>query len=247
MSRDYVFTAWNKPEYDESNVRYICWGIERCPTTDREHWQGFAVFNRTHRIPGAKRILSAGDGCHLEQRRGTRQQAIDYCRKCGNFFDWGKLEMYNQKELLDLSITEIKNIDPLFYVRYHRGIDKYKINESPAWRDLSVIWYWGPAGCGKTRRAIESSTDVYKIDYPYSWWDGYVDQNIILLDDYDDGNILRSALLNILDGYPLRLPTKGGHVYAKWETVYITSNHNPETLVQWCPALKRRVTKIINM
>lgn len=246
MSRDYVFTSWEQPKYDDGKCRYICWGVERCPTTGREHWQGFVIFNRTHRVPGAKSILSAGDGCHLEQRRGTRQQAIDYCRKGGDFFESGRLEMYSQKELLDFNIKEIKNLDPLFYVRYHRGIDKFKINESPLWRTVEVTWYWGRAGCGKTKKAMEEE-GVYKIDYPYTWWDGYEDQKIILIDDYDDGMLTRGFLLNLLDGYPLRLATKGSHTYAKWEKVIITSNGNPKNYYQWCPSLDRRVTSIVEM
>ena len=157
MSRDYVFTAWEKPEFErEGKVRYICWGVERCPTTDREHYQGFVVFNRTYRIPSAKRVICAGDGCHLEPRRGTRQQAVSYCGKCGDLVEWGKLETYNQRELIEkLSIEEIKVMDPLFYVRYHRGIEKYKIKESKEFRKLHVEWLWGAAGTGKTRRVME--------------------------------------------------------------------------------------------
>lgn len=244
MSREYVFTSWREPTFDrDGSIRYICWGIERCPTTDREHWQGFIVFSRTHRIPGAKRILSGGDDAHLEPRRGTRQQAIDYCRKCGMFYEWGKLEMYNQKELLQLSIEEIKNLDPLFYVRSYKGIEKYKSIVNKEFRELNVEWIWGEPGTGKTRYVMEQE-DVYKIDPPYQWWDGYVGQKKLLIDDFEDCMLSRGTLLNILDGYVLRLPTKGGHCYANWTEVFITSNKHPEKYSCWNKALKRRVNTI---
>lgn len=244
MSRDYVFTSWNEPEFDRDGlIRYIGWGIEQCPTTDRKHWQGFVIFNRTHRVPGAKRIISGGDGCHLESRRGTRQQAIDYCRKCGDFFEWGKLEKYNQKELLSMSIENIKEIDPLFYVRSYRGIEKYKTIINKEFRKLNVEWIWGEPGSGKTRYVMEQD-DIYKIDPPYIWWDGYTGQKNLLIDDFEDFMLSRSTLLNILDGYVLRLATKGSHCYANWESVFITSNKPPDAYMCWGKALSRRITTI---
>ncbi len=247
MSRDYVFTSWEQPRYDESKLRYICWGLERCPTTDKQHWQGFAVFTRTHRINGAKQIINGGDGIHLESRRGTRQQAVEYCRKGGEFYEWGSLEKYTQKELLQFNIKEIKSLDPLFYVRYNRGIEKYKYSdEGEPWRELFNTWYWGEARVGKTREVMKNE-NVYKLDYPYTWWDGYDNNEIILIDNIEDQAIQRGYFLNILDGYPLRLPTKGGHTYAHWRKVFITSNKNPEDMIMWNAALRRRIHKTVKM
>ena len=60
MSRDWCWTAWELPKPDYDKCRYVCWGEERCPTTNKLHYQGFIIFNRTHRIPSAKRILGGG-------------------------------------------------------------------------------------------------------------------------------------------------------------------------------------------
>ena len=141
-------------------------------------------------MPGAKRILNGGDGNHLESRRGTRQQAVDYCRKSGEFTEWGRLEIHTQKELLELPIKDIKEIDPLFYMRYNRGIEKYKCKKIEDFRILEVIWLWGEPGSGKTRQVMEQD-NVYKLDPPYQWWDGYEENDIILIDDYEDDTLTR--------------------------------------------------------
>jgi len=78
MSRDWCFTAWTLPVFDKDNCKYVVFGNETCPSTGKLHYQGFAVFVRTCRIPMAKKWIGAGDGCNVEPRRGTRKQAADY-------------------------------------------------------------------------------------------------------------------------------------------------------------------------
>ena len=43
------------------------------------HFQGYTEFKKQSRIGKNKRILS--ERCHIERRKGTQKQAIDYCRK----------------------------------------------------------------------------------------------------------------------------------------------------------------------
>lgn len=240
MSRDYCFTAWSEPKPDEDKCRYYIYGREKCPRTGKEHWQGFIVFNRTHRIPGGKRIINGGDDCHLEPRRGSRREARDYCRKDGDFREYGELEAKTTKEILQMPINWIKENEPLMFCRYHRGIEKLHAVQGEKWRDVKVYILWGSTGTGKTRKVMEMDS-VYKIDPPYTWWDGYCGEEILLIDDFRVGAIHRGMLLNLLDGYRLRLETKGGHTWALWKEVYITTNYNPET---WDEAILRRVTSV---
>lgn len=242
MSRDYCFTAWSEPKPDFDKCRYICWGVEKCPTTGRQHYQGFIVFNRTHRIPGAKRIIGGGDDAHLEPRRGTRHQSREYCRKDGEFVEHGMFEGFTKEQLFKQPIGYLKENYPEFYCRYHKGLDRLQ-PKGDKWRDVEVHVLWGPTGTGKTRKVMEMD-DVYKIDPPYNWWDGYEGEEILLIDDYKTGAIPRSQFLNLLDGYRLRLETKGSHTWALWKKVYITTNYNPE---MWDDATLRRIKTIVPM
>lgn len=242
MARDWCFTSFvtdKELPFEKDNIRYICYGRERCPTTDREHYQGFAIFVRTCRVPKAKEWIGGGSGCHLESRRGTRDQARDYTRKSGGeWFEWGRFDALTNAELFGLPIEDLKENHKEFYCRYHRGLEKLQ-NKGPSWRDVEVYILWGPTGCGKTREVM-SKDNVYKIDPPYQWWDGYSGEDILLIDDYKSGYIKRGQLLNLLDGYRLRLETKGSHTWALWSKVYITSNYNIYENMD--SAMRRRVT-----
>lgn len=228
MSRDYVFTSWVKPEPVNGEYTYVCWGVEQCPTTLRTHFQGFIVLNRSHRLPKAKRIVGGGCDTHLEARRGSREDAREYCRKDGEFTELGNWVFDGLKtgDILSLSVEKIKEDYPLMYVRYWRGIERLHAVKSPAWRNVECTWLWGETGCGKTRSVVELGS-VYKIDPPYRWWDGYDNEDILLIDDFSYDAIPRGTLLNLLDGYSLRLETKGSHCWAQWTKVYITSNFAP--------------------
>lgn len=243
MSRDYVFTAWEEPNIDDEQCRYWVYGKELCPDTGRQHYQGFIIFTRTHRIPGAKRVIRAGDGVHLEPRRGTRSQAVEYCRKDGKFFEWGEFERLTHDQLFTQDLNFLKENYPAFFCRYYKGLQVLKSSGGTKWRDVEVHIIWGPTGTFKTRQVMEMK-DVYKLDPPYTWWDGYFGEKILLIDDFKKGAINRGFLLNICDGYKLRLETKGSHCWADWNKVYITSNYDPANWL--CEAMARRVTTIVD-
>lgn len=245
MSRDWCFTSFDTSEelnFEKDNVRYICYGRERCPTTDREHYQGFAIFKRTCRVPKAKAWLGGADGIHLEPRRGSRDQARDYCGKDGVMFEWGIFDGITKEELFKQPIGLIKSSYPEFFCRYHKGLEKLQpIGDK--WRKVEVIHIYGESGSGKTRMVMEMD-DVYKLDPPYKWFDGYMGEDILLIDDYKKGAIDRGLFLNLLDGYRMRLETKGGHTWALWTKVYITSNYD---MSSWDAAERRRVTQSVTL
>lgn len=80
----------------KDQIRYFIAGKETCPTTAKEHLQGYVEFTKPQRLTGVKKNL--GDTTvHCEARRGTREQARDYCKKedanpyeYGNFTEGGQ-------------------------------------------------------------------------------------------------------------------------------------------------------------
>lgn len=53
---------------------------EKCPESGKEHWQGYAEFQRKITLNTVKELFD-DDTLHVEKRRGTRQEAREYCMK----------------------------------------------------------------------------------------------------------------------------------------------------------------------
>lgn len=60
---------------------YIIVNVEACPTTARIHWQGYCELSKQARWGQIKRTATILVGAHVETRKGSQQQAIDYCMK----------------------------------------------------------------------------------------------------------------------------------------------------------------------
>lgn len=52
------------------------------------HLQGFIIFKQSKRLTQLQRLLPGG---HYEVTRGSMQQASDYCKKDGDFVEYGEL------------------------------------------------------------------------------------------------------------------------------------------------------------
>lgn len=77
-ARHCCFTAWNKPQYNETKMRYMCYAVETTPTTGKIHYQGYVEFYDAHRYSGMQKLLGTTD-TSFHPREGTQEQAIQYC------------------------------------------------------------------------------------------------------------------------------------------------------------------------
>lgn len=248
------------------SVRCGIWQLECCPATQRHHIQGYVEFNSSVRMAAVKGIL--GPTVHLEGRKGTREQAIEYCRKLDSRVngpwehgDLGQLKPGRRSDLDNLadgilsgiSKSELVEHHAAAFIRYSRGVEAlYNIRtraSAPAWRDISCRVYYGDAGTGKTRRAVtESAGDYYILQQGERlWFDGYESQGTLIIDDFY-GWIKYGTMLALLDGYTFRCEVKGSFTHAFWTTVIITSNAHPDTWYArgMTPALRRRITEIVH-
>jgi len=142
----------------------------------------------------------------------------------------------------------------------HIRFMQFQLNEAKSDRQatgVKVYVYYGNSGTGKTFSAINlyaPDGDYFKLDCTSVksgslWFDGYEGQKVLILDDFDAEVCSVSFLKNLLDKYKLRLQVKGGHTWAAWNTVVVTSNQHPRhwwnllDAVQ-IDALKRRITEI---
>lgn len=153
---------------------------------------------------------------------------------------------------------EIADEEPAMILKYSKGIKELLTirnkKDTEKFRFLENTVIWGNAGSSKSREVydIEGAENVYKLDKAKNeaWFCGYNGEKVLLIDDFY-GWIRYDMLLNILDGYRLRIQVKGGHDWAKWEKVYITSN---KEYTEWyeksetdLEPLTRRITNIIEI
>lgn len=243
-------------------IRYMCRGRETCPKTGRIHYQGWIQFVNKKRMGGVKKIMGS-KSLHLEPCMGSEHQNDKYCKKDGDWWEKGVFKCQGQRtdmEAIKKAIDDEESMkviaDDHFgdYIRYHKGFEAYRalVQKAKAkeFRKVEVEVLWGRTGTGKTREGMKQAG--YKIEgSEMEWWDGYEGEQTILIDEYDS-QVSLPRLLNILDGYQLRLPIKGGFTYARWTKVIITSNIDPR---EWHPnakpfhreALMRRLTKVTEM
>lgn len=274
-ARHFCFTINNPSNQDinaletvssHKSFKYMVFGREIAPTTGTMHLQGYIELNTPSRR-NALRILLGGRAA-LFKRYGSREQARNYCMKEGKYIEIGKWDPKGQGARTDLESLmeliredvpqrEIMELLPNTFSRHMKFAEKYlalvERDASKDFRKIHTTVIHGSAGKGKSRiaRELEEAAGgrlfVVNTDETFPF-DGYDGEDAIILDDFY-GGLKHHFLLNVLDGYQLRVNVKGSHRYARWTRVYITSNDAPE---QWyargvTPALARRLHKIINI
>lgn len=263
--RHYCVTFFNKPTTNlPEKVRYAIYGEEVCPTTNKTHWQSYIELNSPQRMAAIKKMYN-DNTIHIEERRGTREEARTYCMKDNKYEEYGKWisGQGHRSDLDDIveqmkqgkKLTDVMLENPKTYCQYRNGLRDINATivkkNVPAWRDVDVELVTGPTGVGKTRDAVTKMPDAYKTEgRSLAWWQDYDGEDELIIDEYDN-DVPITQLLNILDGYKLRLNVKGSHTYANWTKVVITTNLKVHELHSNAKpahrdALFRRIKKINN-
>lgn len=265
-SRHYCVTFFTEPSMTiNEHIRYAIFGEETCPTTGNVHWQSYIELEKQCRLKGLKEIF--GDNTlHAEVRRGTREEARDYCKKENSFTEIGRwvkgqghrtdLESIVQ-DLEHRKLSEVMMEQPALYCQYRNGLKDISAaiikGKTKDFRKVSVTVLSGSTGIGKTKKAMEMmGGEGYKIEgCNLTWWQDYDQEDCILIDEYDN-DLKITELLNLLDGYQLRLNVKGSHTYANWTKVYITTNLTRDQLHANAKpahreALFRRITDFVDL
>lgn len=263
MSRHYCATFYTEPEKKlPENVRYVIHGQETCPSTNKTHWQSYIELTKPMRIIAIKKLFK-DNTIHLESRKGSREEARDYCKKDNNYTELGEWILgqghrTDLKKIVNLmsqgtKLTDIMIEHPQTYCQYRNGLKDISAEiikrKTPTFRPVEVILLTGPTRCGKTRMAMSEAT--YKIQAAnMQWWQDYNQDAIICIDEYNN-NVSIDIMLALLDDYTQKLNVKGSHTYSAWNKVYITTNLklkeiHPNAKQSQRDALFARINKIIN-
>jgi len=196
-------------------------GVEKCPKTSREHRHVLLYSNnpkpdsRTGRGWIAKQLECVK---HPDVRgaRGDEEQCTAYLSKDNSFQDFGDKPKQGMRSDLEVIKDDILNgsktaediaiEQPTMYHQYGRTFNKLEDialrRKFRTWT-TSCEWIYGSTGVGKSHKAFENySPDTHYI-YPNDngWWDGYIGQETVIINEFR-GGIQYAELLDLIDKWP---------------------------------------------
>ena len=229
-------------------LEYLIYGRE-VGEQGTPHLQGYLMANHKMRWSTMNRRIFGQDDygrVHWETARGTPQQAITYCKKDGDFEEFGstgtkpKNQWQDIKEMVNSgkSVEDIRDKYPGTWAAYRTSIESW-VNEGRQARlehydgDLKQknLWIWGPPGVGKSKKAREEGNSFYN-KAVNKWWDGYKGEEVVILEDVDPERckMLVHHLKIWLDRYIFTAEVKQSSTVLspKSYRMIITSNYSPE-------------------
>lgn len=242
LSRGWVFTLNNYSEEEEvralalpEEVKYGVIGKE-VGESGTPHFQGYIYFKTEKSLKQVREIF---DRAHWEISKGSIDEASDYCKKDGDFFEFGDKPMSNKRkgdagkqsieERWDLAKRgKFEELPPEMIKTYEYIYRKSIVVED---RDeLDNVWIWGPSGCGKSRY-VRDNHEVFYTKGMNKWWDGYNGEEIVLLDDFDPkhGEFLGYFLKIWADHYAFNAEVKGGMLKIRPKKIIVTSQYPIES------------------
>lgn len=273
--RAYLLTVNNWTEDDLCSVLglidncvYSIIGFEIGHKCGNPHFHAYAYWQNGKAWSSIKKAVPRA---RLDVCKGTPEQNRTYCAKEGNFEEFGQLPKKGERTDLQqfkddiingMSEEDLLDVHTEYMARYDRFYQRCKNLElkkkSINMNAPEVIVITGEPGIGKTRHVYDNNdiNDIYKLEVGDGssgsiFWDGYLGEPIILIDDFHS-NIKLDYMLRLLDRYPMKLNIKGGYTYRVSTKIYITSNIPIDKWYPNCPdvhrkALFRRITNQMDL
>lgn len=220
-TRLWCFTNFNlefnyKSIFDNKkfHIRYIAYGEEVCPSTNRKHHQGWLYFDSDKE--SIKQVSKMLGNANCRPCKGNIEQQENYCSKEGHYTEIG---ICPNKQGARTDLEEVKNNilnglikcdeiaceKPSLYHQYGRTLTKIEdIALRRKWRNWMTegIWYYGETGCGKSEKAFENYNPLTHYKYTEEWWDGYIGQETLIIDELRGDTIRFREILALADKHP---------------------------------------------
>lgn len=252
MAKYWCFTLNNWTPEEEHQIQYELTFKDACDyvvygreigENETPHLQGFFCLRTKKRLATLKKFLNRA---HLEvkSKKSTMKQASDYCKKEGNFWEWGtlpedstskglKVIAENYDETVELAKQgRIDEIGAEHLLKYYPTIkkiqnDNKKMPSNLDWTTPPNIWIWGPTGTGKSYRAREILGDKFYTKIAANkWWDKYNGEDGVLIEDMDVTHSYMGYYLKIwADKYAFSVEVKCSGDLIRPKVIIVTSNY----------------------
>lgn len=259
-----MFDVESDLEWLKSLGDYITRGeaaLETCPDTGREHLQGRITYKSAHRRPYMKK---QNPKAHWEPTKLIHDWTYGHKKDSSLVWQVDNRRQGHRKDLEELKLAveegkgELECFESHFgtMVRYGRGVERYRSLLSAKQRKAhcETFVFWGSAGVGKSEYVAKRWPEAYELcpdEKGAIWWDGYDNQETVVLNDYRGDWMKYHCLLRLLDWHgKYRASFKGG---SKWltnvKTFVFTSCESPAA---WYPykydsQLHRRLHNVYNV
>jgi len=245
----------------DQSYKYLAYGKE-VGESGTPHLQGYIHFECARTFSQVRKLL--GPRFHLERRKGSLRQAIDYCSKDGDFHEFGSRPS-TQKEkgqaekdrwariMLLAQQGELATLRQEFpkesIIHGPRLLALHAPVTKPLNGELCHEWWVGSTGTGKSRLLWE----LYPQHYAKTlnkWWDGYAFQDVVVIEEWAPRNECTASFLKVwADRYAFTCEVKGAMLpMIRPKKLIVLSNYTIEQCFpqkEDCDPLLRRF-KIIN-
>lgn len=238
--RHFVFTLNNYSAEEEEAVKsfdcsYMVYGHEIGKKRHVPHLQGYIELAKQMSFSTIKAKFPR---MWIQSRRGTPQQASDYCKKDADFFEKGEISRQGKRTDLDAFVDGVIAKRPcreelfrskqyMIHPRFTMEVVDYFHPPQPV-AVLDNYWFHGPTGSGKSTRALKLYPDHYLKDIN-KWWDGYHDEETVIIEEWSpESYMLLQHLKRWADHHVFRAEIKGGCRVIRPRRIVVTSNYTIE-------------------
>lgn len=245
--RCFIWVLNNYTPEDVSRIsnldcKYMLFGYE-IAESGTPHLQGMCYFGLQKTFAACKTFLGCKE-VHVEACRNI-EKSVTYCKKGGHYFEFGqcpatpqergKLAQARWSIALEAAKTgRFEEIEPQLQISqarnlefiYNRELNSRKLVDTTC----TMLWLWGPTGTGKSMDARAAFPGAYQ-KMCNKWWDGYTDQDVAMMEDFDKEHKYLCHHLKIwLDRYPFTAEVKGLVRTLRPKILVVTSNYPPSEI-----------------
>lgn len=227
--------------FANGNCDYFTYGKE-VGEAGTPHLQGYFCLKQKKKFLTLKNLLSL-PRIHIELKRGSVRQAIDYCHKDGDFIEIGIVPveqgnaggLANKERWIQAQSAAKKGnldeIDAQIFITHYGNLKRIAHDNKimPVdlnWTDPPNEWIYGGTGVGKSFRARQENPTAF-LKQANKWWDRYNGEDTVIIEDLGLTHQYLGDHLKIwADKYafPVEIKCSGDRIRPK--KLVITSNYH---------------------